>query len=147
VCARGAHLAWVPGPSTSPLEVAVEPPDSLRRFTARVQRLRIYRLLANSFVPLLVVALSVLVFRWMFPWLFSVVVFIWKADALLLVVLAVPWLLVSWAFALGKIKCPSCDASFASKFHLWVPKACQDCGYDITAPKNGATSNNRWRGP
>jgi hypothetical protein len=63
----------------------------------------------------------------------------------LLLVFAVPWLLVSCAFALGKIKCPLCDAPFASKFHMWVPKTCQTCGYDITAP-NRATSNNRWSG-
>ena len=125
----------------------MEPPDSLPRFPARVQRLRIYRLLANSFVPLLVIALAVLLFRWMFPLLFSGLVVIWTADAILLVVLAVPWLLVSWTFASGKIKCPACDAPFASKFHLWVPRACQSCRYDISAPRQGATSNNRWRGP
>ena len=113
--------------------------------TARVRRLRIYRLLANSFPALLAVALAVLVFRWMFPWLFSALELIWTADAFLLVVLAAPWLLVSWGLALGKIKCPSCDAPFATKFHLWIPKNCQTCGYDITVPQNGA--NNRWRGP
>jgi hypothetical protein len=124
----------------------VEPSDSLPRFTARVRRLRIYRLLANSFVPLLVIAVAVLFFRWLFPRLFSVLAFVWTLDALLLVVIAVPWLLVSWAFALGRIRCPSCDASFTSRFHLWVPKACHDCGYDITALKDGATSDNRSRG-
>jgi hypothetical protein len=120
---------------------------SLPGVTARVRRLRIYRRLANSFPALLVVALAVLVFRWMFPWTFSVLTVVWTADAFLLVALAVPWLLVSWALALGKIKCPSCDAPFANSFHLWVPKACQSCGCDMTAPKSGATSNNRWRGP
>jgi hypothetical protein len=118
----------------------VEPSDSLARFTAEVQRLRIYRLLANSFVPLLVVALALLLFRWLFPWTFSVLVLVWSVDALLLVVLAVPWLLALWAFAHGKIKCPSCEAPFASRFHLWVPKACQSCGYDVTTPRSGGTS-------
>ena len=113
----------------------MEPSGSLSRFTARVRRLRIYRLLANSFVPLLAVALAMLVFRWIFPWLFSVLAFIWTADTILLVVLVVPWILVSAALTSGKINCPSCDAPFASKFHLWVPKACQSCGFDITAPK------------
>jgi hypothetical protein len=117
------------------------------RLTARVRRLRIYRLLANSFPALLAVAVAVLVFRWVFPWTFSVLTFVWTADALLLLALAVPWLLVSGALALGKIKCPSCDAPFASSFHLWVPKACQSCGYEIDPPKNGVTSNSRWRGP
>jgi hypothetical protein len=125
----------------------MEPSGSLPQFTARVQRLRIFRLLANSFVPLLAVALAMLVFRSIFPWLFSVLAFIWTADALLLVLLVAPWILVSWALASGKIKCPACDASFASKFHLWVPKACQSCGYDITAAKYGPTSNSRSRGP
>ena len=79
----------------------------------------------------------------MFPRLFSFLVFLWTAEALLLVALAIPWLVVSCAFALGRIKCPSCDLPFTSKLHLWVPKTCQGCGYDITAAKNGATSNNR----
>lgn len=123
----------------------VGPSDSLPQFTARVQRLRIYRLLANSFVPLLVVALVLLLFRWLFPWTFSVLVLVWTADALLLAVLAVPWLLALWAFAHGRIKCPSCEAPFASKFHLWVPKTCQSCGYDVTTTRTGATSDSRWK--
>jgi hypothetical protein len=125
----------------------MEQSGSTLSVTTRVRRLRIYRLLANSFPALLAIALAVLVFRWMFPRLFSALVLIWTADAFLLVVLAVPWLLVSWGLALGKIKCPSCNAPFATKFHLWVPKTCQTCGCDITAPQNGATSNIRWRGP
>jgi hypothetical protein len=124
----------------------MEQSASLPPLTARVRRLRIYRSLANAFVPLLAVALAVLGFRWVFPWLFSVLVYVWTAEAVLLVVLAVPWLLVSCAFALGRIKCPSCDAPFASKFHLWVPKTCQGCGYDITAAKNDVTSNKRSHG-
>jgi len=125
----------------------MEQSGSLPGLKARVRRLRVYRLLANSFPALLAVAFAVLVFRWTFPLLFSALVFIWTADAFLLVVLAVPWLIVSWALALGKIKCPSCDGPFATKFHLWIPKACQTCGYDITAPHNGAPSNNGRRGP
>jgi hypothetical protein len=118
--------------------------DSL---TARVRRLRLYRLLANSFPALLALALAVVVFRWMFPWLFSALVFVWSAEGFLLVVLAVPLLVIRWALALGKIKCPACGAPFASRFQLWVPKACQTCGYDITAPHKGATSANRSKGP
>ena len=121
----------------------MEPVDSASRFTTRVQRLRTFRLFANSFAPLLVVALVVLLFRWLFPWTFSVLVLVWTVDAFLLVVLAVPWLLASWAFARGRIKCPSCEAPFASRFHLWVPKACQGCGYDVTTPRTGASSGNR----
>jgi hypothetical protein len=118
----------------------MEQSASVPPFTARARRLRTYRLLANAFVPLLAVAMAALVFRWVFPWVFSVLVYVWAADAVLLVVLAIPWFLVSCAFALGKIKCPSCDAPFTSRFHLWVPKTCQGCGYDVTAA-NGPTSN------
>ena len=125
----------------------MEQSGSVSRLTVRVRHLRICRLVANSFPPLLAVALVVLVFRWMFPWLFSVLVVVWTADALLLVVLAVPWLLVSWAVASGKVKCPSCEAPFASKFHLWFPKACQGCGFDLTSPEKGTTADNRWRAP
>jgi hypothetical protein len=121
----------------------MQQPGALPPLTARVRRLRAYRLLVNAFAPLVAVALAVLVFRWVFPWLFSLLVIVWTADAFLLAVLAIPWLLLTCAFALGRIRCPLCVAPFASKFHLWVPKACQSCGYDITAPKNGATSNSR----
>jgi hypothetical protein len=116
---------------------------SLQRMSARFRRLRLYRGVVNVYPPLLAVALAVLVFRWMFPWLFSVLVYVWTVDAFLLLVLAVPWLLVSWAFALGKIKCPVCHGPFASKFHLLVPKACENCGCDMTAPQTTASSNNR----
>lgn len=124
----------------------MEQSGSLSPFTARVRRLRTYRSLANAVTPLLAVALAVLVFRWMFPWLFSLLLFVWTADAFLLVALAIPWLLVSCAFALGRIKCPSCEGPFASTFHLWVPKACQSCGYDVTSPGNGATADGRRSG-
>ena len=138
-CERRALLH---GPSTSALEVAMEQSGSSPSLTARVRRLQLYRLLANSYPVLLALAFVVVAFRWMFPWLFSVLVFIWTVDAFLLVVLAVPWLIVRWALALGKIKCPSCGAPFATKFHLWAPKTCQTCRYDITAPHKGPTSDN-----
>jgi len=125
----------------------MEQSGALPSLTPRVRRLRAYRLLANSFPALLVIALAVLVFRWMFPWLFSILVWIWTADVFLLAVLAIPWLLVSWGLTLGKIKCPSCDAPFANKFHLWVPRTCQRCGYDVAAPHGTATSSDRGRGP
>jgi hypothetical protein len=136
----------VPGRSRATLEVAMEQSSSLLPLTARSRRVRIYRLVVNASAPLLAIALGVLVFHWMFPWLFSLLVLVWTADALVLAVVAIPWLLVSYAFAKGRIKCPLCDGPFASKFHLWVPKACQSCGYDVTAPKNAATSNNRSSG-
>jgi hypothetical protein len=110
----------------------MEQSRSLPPITARVRQLRFYRQLVNAFVPLLAAALAVLVFRFMFPWTFTRLVILWTADALLLVVLAIPWLLLSWGFASGRIKCPSCEARFACRFHLWVPKACETCGYDIT---------------
>jgi hypothetical protein len=109
--------------------------SSLPPVAEHVRRLRNYRLLANALAPLMAMALAVLVFRWMFPWLFSVVVSLWTVDIFLLVALAVPWLLLSWAFASGRIKCPACAAPFTGQFHLWVPKTCQHCAYDITASK------------
>jgi protein-S-isoprenylcysteine O-methyltransferase Ste14 len=119
---------------------------SLPSLAARTRRLRDYRLLVNTFAPLLTIVLAVLVFRWVFPWVFSVLIYVWAAAALLLVVFAVPWLLVWCAFALGRIKCPACEAPFASRFRLWIPKTCQSCGYDVTASKKRATSNGSGRG-
>lgn len=127
--------------ATSLLEVAMETPGFTPSLTARTRRLSVYRLVANSFVPLLAIALSVIVLRWVVPDLLSVLVVIWTADAFLIAVLVIPWLLVTWAFASGKIKCPLCDAPFVAKFHLWMPKACQNCGHDTGALKLGSTSN------
>jgi len=112
----------------------MEQSESLRRVIARARRLRGYRLLANSFPAVAAIALLVLVLRWTIPQLLWLLLIIWRADALLMVVLAVPWLVVSWALALGKIKCPSCEGPFTARFHLWVPRTCQKCGFDITAP-------------
>lgn len=123
--------------------VVMGPAGSLQRTSARFRRLRLYRGLVNVYPALLAVAMAVLVFRWVFPWLFSVLVYFWAVDAFLLLVLTVPWLLVSWAFAFGKIKCPACDGPFASKLHLLVPKTCANCGCDVTAPQSTATSNHR----
>src|SRR3984957_12413222 len=108
---------------------------------ASTRRLRDYRLLVNTFAPLLTIVLAVLVFRWVFPWLFSVLIYIWAAAALLLVVFAVPWLLVWCAFALGRIKCPACDAPFAPRFCLCIPKTFRSCGFAGTASKHRAASN------
>lgn len=125
----------------------METPGFMPSLTARTRRLSVYRLVANSFIPLLAIALSVIVLRWTVPDLLSGLIVIWTADAFLIVVLAVPWLLVTWAFASGKIKCPLCGAPFVSRFHFWVPKACQHCGHDTAALKLGPTSNSGWRGP
>jgi hypothetical protein len=118
----------------------MEPSGRLTSLTERVRRVRAYRLLCNAFIPLVVVAVAVLVFRWMFPGLFSLLLWVWTADAVLLMVLLIPWLLVSFAFAHGRIRCPSCDAPFVSRFHLWIPKACQSCGYDVTVPGGHAAA-------
>ena len=116
--------------------------DSLTHRAARLRQLRLYRTVANVYPALLAMALAVLVFRWMFPWLFSALVYVWAADIVVLLVFAVPWLLISWAFASGKIRCPACEAPFTSRFHLWVPKACEHCGCQITIGRNGAPSGN-----
>lgn len=121
----------------------MEPSSHLPEVNAPATQLRRYRLLVNSLVPLLVVALAVLVFRWVFPYFFSVLAWLWKTEALVLLVLALAWAFGSWAFASGKIKCPACHAPFATKFHLWVPKACQACGFDIMSCRTAATFEHR----
>jgi hypothetical protein len=112
----------------------MERSDRLTQLVGRTRRLQSYRLLANAALVLLVVALAALVFRWVFPYFFSVLLWLWTAEAFLVLGLAIAWCLGSWAFASGKIKCPACQAPFTTRFHLWVPRACQACGYDITAP-------------
>ena len=94
--------------------------------------MRSYRTLRNALTPLLVIAVALLAFRWVFPWLFSRLVFVWSADAVILLLIAIPWVVLSCAFAFGRIKCPACHGAFTSRFHLLVPKACQGCGYDVT---------------
>lgn len=121
----------------------MEGSKSLADFSARVRRLRQYRLMANSFATLLAVALVLLLLRWISPWIFSVLVDVWSVDAVLLVVLAVPWLLVSLALARGRVACPACNGPFTSQFHLWVPRNCQKCAYDITGQSKGGPSNGR----
>jgi hypothetical protein len=119
----------------------MEHSGSLLPVTAQLRRLRTYRSLANVLPPLIVIAAAVLAFRWVFPWLFSVMVVVWAADAFLIILLAIPWLVICCAFAFGRIKCPGCTRPFAAGFHLWVPKSCQSCGYDITAGKGELTSH------
>lgn len=114
--------------------------NSLPPLATSVRRLRAYRLLANASAPLLVIALAVIVFRWVFPYLFSVLVYVWAAAGLLLLVLVIPWTVVLCAFALGKIRCPACGGPFASGFQLWVPRHCHTCGYDVTSAAAGGGS-------
>ena len=128
------------------LEVAMEQSGSAPWSSARVRRLRFYRLLANLFIPLIGILFVTVALRWTLPQLLRVWVVIWSAVTLLVLLIALPWVLVSFGFALGGIKCPSCNASFAPGFRAWVPKICRSCGYNIGAPL-AATSNNRWRGP
>jgi hypothetical protein len=119
----------------------MERSSHLPELNALATQLRRYRLLVNSLVPLLVVALAVLVFRWVFPYFFFVLAWLWTTEALVLLGLALAWAFGSWAFASGKIKSPACDASFATKFHLWVPRACQACGFDITTCRTAGTAD------
>jgi hypothetical protein len=114
----------------------MQTPDSLSHLTAEARHVRTKRTLVNSLAPVLVIALAVLVFHWLFPYLFSVLVWVWSADAFVLLLLGILWALGSWAFASGKIKCPACAAPFATKFHLRIPKTCQACGYDVTVSRD-----------
>jgi hypothetical protein len=115
--------------------------------TLRTRHVRIKRQLVNSLVLLLVIVSALLLLHWEFPYLFSVLAWVWAADAFLLVVLAGLWALGSWAFASGKIVCPACSAPFATGFHLWIPKTCHACGFDVTAPRVDPTSNQRSERP
>jgi hypothetical protein len=115
----------------------MEHADPVAPPAAEVQRLRNYRRLANTLTPLPVITAALLAFRWVFPWLFSRLVFVWSADAIVLIILAIPWLVLSCAFAFGRIRCPACHGAFTCGFHLFVPKACHGCGYDVTAPRKG----------
>ena len=112
--------------------------DIVAQFEFRLRRLRSYRLLCNAAIPLLVAAVAVLVFRWMFPTLFGVLIWVWEADLVVLVLAAVVWLVVSWTFASGRVECPACAGPFTGHFHLWIPKTCQACGYDVTSAHNPA---------
>jgi hypothetical protein len=117
--------------------VSVEPAGASSRLSDHARHVRGYRQFVNSLFIALLLALALLAFRWVFPYLFSVLVWVWTADAFLILLIAIMWLLGCWAFASGKIRCPGCAAPFANRFHLWVPRACQACGYDITLPPRG----------
>ena len=121
----------------------MEQSGSRSHMSASVRRVRLYRALANIYPALIAMALVVLVFRWMFPWFFPVLIYVWATDIVVLILLAVPWLLVSWAFGSGRIRCPACAAPFTRGFHLWVPKACESCGCRITHPQTAAPSEHR----
>jgi hypothetical protein len=99
--------------------------------TARVRRLRLYRLLGNAGWILAALVLLPLVLGRLFPKISDLSVFIWLPSGLLLLVLMLPWLLVLWGFQYGAIKCPSCRLPFALRSTTWIPKSCQNCGYDI----------------
>jgi len=121
----------------------MQAPASAAILGARARDVRARRLLVNALLPLLVTAVGLLVFHWVFPYLFSVLVWLWTAEALFAVALAAVWCVGWWAFASGKIKCPACARPFAAKLHLWVPSACQTCGYDVTAPPDARVAGHR----
>jgi hypothetical protein len=128
---RRQGRALLRGPSTSPLEVAVETFSFAPWMTARAKRLRLYRLVANSFWFLLGLILLANLLRWAIPQLGSILGYLFLPLGILMPLLGIPWLIISWGFSSGTIKCPSCDARFAPKFWPWVPKSCQNCHYDI----------------
>ena len=67
MCARGAWVALLGGPSTSPLEVAVEIFSFAPWMTARARRLRLYRFLGNFFWYYLAICFLAGLLRWAFP--------------------------------------------------------------------------------
>ena len=115
---------------------------------ARARRLRVYRLIANIFWPLLALILFLNLVRWVWPSggaTFAAIV--WLPFGLALWVLGIPWFLLNGGFQFGLIKCPSCDSRFASRFNLgWTPRVCQNCGFDIYTLRH-APSNQRLERP
>lgn len=147
VCARCAYRALLGGPSTSPLEVAME-----YSFTpwvaARARRLRLYRLLVNSFWFLIPVILVLNLLRLLFPAASPVLwAALWIPFGTAIYILAIPWLVTGVGFSWGMIKCPACDRRFTRGFSPWIPKTCQNCGFNIYTLDRGATSNQRLERP
>jgi hypothetical protein len=103
--------------------------------TARARRLRVYRFLANSGWILIALVLLPQVLGRVFPGMSDLAVFIWLPAGLLLLVLMVPWLLIVLGFQFGAIKCPSCEAPYATRSTLWIGSYCGNCGYDIDTPR------------
>lgn len=95
------------------------------------KKMRIYRLLANSFWVFL---LAIAVFqglRWLFPGSAEVVAMLFMPFSLAMGVLLAPWFLISVAFTWGIIRCPCCDSRFKGVFAVVVPRVCSNCGFDI----------------
>jgi hypothetical protein len=99
--------------------------------TARVKRLRVYRLLCNTVWSLFTFIVLGGVMSEAFPRTAHLFGLIGLPVALVGAVLLVPGLIASWGFQFGLIKCPSCDKRFAQRFQPWIPRACQNCRYDI----------------
>jgi hypothetical protein len=116
---------------------------------ARARRLRLYRLLVNGFWLLIPVILFLNLLRWLFPGAPLVWGALWIPFALAIYVLGIPWVLAGSGFMWGFIKCPSCDCRFAPRFAppMWIPKTCQNCGFNIYTLDRGATSNHRLERP
>src|SRR5579871_3631243 len=100
---------------------------------ARARRLRVYRLITLSFWFFVAVGLAINVFRWALPIIPAAVWGImWLPFGITFSVVALPWFVISTGFMYGGIKCPSCDSRFSQRFPpAWVPRACQNCGFDI----------------
>jgi hypothetical protein len=99
--------------------------------TARAKRLRLYRFLGNSFWYWLAICLFAGFLNRVIPQLSILVGYAAVPFALLFGVPAIASPLVWWSFQLGLIRCPSCAARFAPRFPPWIPRACQNCHYDI----------------
>jgi hypothetical protein len=111
----------------------VEQFDSAPWIAARAKRMRLYRLLVNSFWQLLLVVLLANLLRSEFPQLEPTLALLWVPFSFVFLPLAVCWFVIGAGFDFGLIKCPSCGQRFAPRFPPWVPKACQNCRYDIYA--------------
>jgi hypothetical protein len=92
---------------------------------ARARRLRVGRRIVNSIWVIAAVILVINAVRWSLPpsaWPVSI-----AFGAYLFT-----WLFLASGFYYGSFRCPSCDIRFAPKFPpMWVPRKCQNCGFDI----------------
>jgi hypothetical protein len=113
--------------------------------TARAKRLRLYRLLGNSFWYYAAICLLAGFLRWALPQLSDTVGFAFVSFAALFAVLAIPWLIVSWGFQFGLIKCPSC--ALRPGFHRGSRRPARIATMTSTHLDIAATSNQRLERP
>lgn len=98
---------------------------------ARARRLRWLRALAHSVWPFALVVILLSLIRGLLGTLPLWIGVLLIPFALATGILMIPWFIVRTAFTWGWIRCPSCDKRFAKKFSPYIPKVCQNCGFNV----------------